>query len=444
MLATAALLGALLAHLETRRRQILGRPASRAGATAVALAAIAIAAHPQAALLPLVFLQADRLRAWRLGSRLWAQHAGYAAALLLVWTPRLLAGEAPAAIDPLDNPLAGLGPPTRALYALHVAAHYLTHVAAPFALAADYAFAEVRPVEPRAGVVFSTTLAALLGLAAAWRLARHGHPVAFGFGLAAATFLPAANLLAPVARAMDDRSAYLPLAGLALAAAGLWSELATRWPKLAPTLASAAVAALALLAIRYAWSYRHPMAIERQVARAAPQSVRGMVWRGDDRLDFNLLDDAEASYLEALELAPGFLPARLGLGRVAQRKGDLAAAERHLRDALARDPRSLPAIDLAVQIAVARSDLARATALWRQRLEVDPDHASTLSNLAVVEWQAGRPEVAIGLWRRAAQSPEAPPALLLNLAQALDAIGRREEAEALRHRAARAGGSSAR
>ena len=91
--------------------------------------------------------------------------------------------------------------------------------------------------------------------------------------------------------------------------------------------------------------------ILRRVTAAEPDNSDARLQLGLALLALGRLDEAEAAFRETLRIAPGYADARIGLARIAQRRGDRAAAlaalepvdpsnpeAQQLRDALRADP----------------------------------------------------------------------------------------------------------
>jgi len=107
-------------------------------------------------------------------------------------------------------------------------------------------------------------------------------------------------------------------------------------------------------------------------ANADAQVQLGFAYLALDRLG-----EAARAFEAALAAAPGYADARLGLARVAQRRGDRAAALREL-DRL--DPANAEVASLREQIAGDRS-------AWRWALDLDGSHAAVEGPLP--DWQEG-------------------------------------------------------
>jgi tetratricopeptide (TPR) repeat protein len=306
-------------------------------------------------------------------------------------------------MDPFVNPMAGVGFPGRVYDALRLSGRYLLYLFAPvwFSDPTDYA----APPRIDAGVVLAGLglLACTAGLLVLW-LRRD--PVALPLGFSLAAFLPASNLLVPIASIYALNFLYMPLLGLCLAAGLLLTRVPTRWrgPETSadrpPGWLWAALPLAALLlvassreaaiwrdgvALATAWSDRFPhyafargslgvALLDRGDSQAAVPPLRQALSIDDRSAEtrFNLglallltarnreeLEEALRWTRLALDLDPGYAAARVNAGHILLRLDRPAEAEAEARAAL----------DLAPGLAVARLNLA--DALFRQARTIE-------------------------------------------------------------------------
>ncbi len=293
------------------------------------------------------------------GPRVWA---ALAAALVGYLALRRAAGAAllmdRRLIDPLINPLGVLPFPARILAAADLSGRYMLYVLAPirFGDPRNYLDAAALPSLSDAAVIGS--LAVLLVWAAAvvvlW-LRRDRISVPLGFALA--SFLPASNLIVPITSLYALNFLYMPLLGLSLAVgellgrtsfltsrhwraqalgaglllaalaagsfreAGIWRDEATlfaaleeRFPSYAPAHSGLGVALLdrgrpgeAIAPLRKA------LAITDTSLEAHYNLGTALILTSSDRRG---LEEALLHLRRAIELRPGFVPARIQAGRV--------------------------------------------------------------------------------------------------------------------------------
>ena len=118
-----------------------------------------------------------------------------------------------------------------------------------------------------------------------------------------------------------------------------------------------------------------------------------------------LPDVAAEKFVEALELAPSYAPARLGLGGLHLRAGRLAEAELEYRTALAEEASSVDGrLGLAyVQVLRGGEELGEAETILREVLASNPGEPRARYLMGMVHEQRGDPEAAAASFRKAAE-----------------------------------------
>ena len=366
----------------------------------------------------------------------------------------------------VENVLAPLDPLERIANACLVLFRYVGRIVFPLHLSADESAWSIEPVELLSPLAIAAVLLfAALAVVSIVRL-RRPCPAAFGFLFFLLAFLPASNLPFPIGTVFAERLAYLPAAGLFLAAGAAVAGAARSWGALVARRRAVIIAlALALSAravVRNAvwWGDE---ALFRNLVRTSPDSAKAhydlaYVWaddkqwerareqyaeatelyedywdawtgKGRTEKELKLYDEAEKSYEKGIAANPGHDNGYFGLGLLREDRGDLAGAEQIYRRGLAHKEDSLP---LAYRLALVRSRLPWPEALadWRRALELGPTVASVHEGFASWLARVGRTEEARHeareAWRRA---PGYLPAIRL-LAD-LDARSGRFFAEAL-------------
>lgn len=172
------------------------------------------------------------------------------------------------------------------------------------------------------------------------------------------------------------------------------------------------------------------------VVQETPGSAEARVNLGTVREKQGDLEGAEALYREAMELEPGFEPARLNLGALLARRGDLDAAEAVYRRALELDPASAEAHgrlggvlerraaaglpgEGAGAAEAADQGLEAAAGEYLRALEIDPDLATFRNNLGYVRERQGRRREAAEEYTRAVASDPTYPLPYFNLGDLL-------------------------
>jgi tetratricopeptide (TPR) repeat protein len=390
---------------------------------------------PGIALLAFVFVEEGRIRdrVRRAFVRGLPLFAGSAAALAGIFLLRrhVLGGFVKASgtgIFELENVLDPLEPLERAANACLVLMRYIGRIVLPLHLSADESAWSIEPVETFSALAIAAVV--LLVLLAALSLARlpSRSPAAFGFLFFLLALLPASNLLFPIGTVFAERLAYLPAAGLWLAAgvfaageAGSWTEMTARrrgiflavalalsartivrnsvwWgdePLFLNLVRTAPDSAKAHYDLAYIW------AEDRQYARARDQYAEAAdiyedywdAWTGKARMEkeLHLYDEGEASYAKAIEANPDHENGYFGLGLLREARGNIAGAEQIYREGLKHRKDSLP---LAYRLALARSRLAwpEAAEEWKRALElgghlasVHEGYASWLASVGKIE-----------------------------------------------------------
>src|SRR6266496_6757238 len=300
----------------------------------------------------------------------------------------------------VENALFPRDPLPRAVNACVIRFRYLGRTVFPLHLSADESAWSIEVVSGKAPLAIGSVLLLAGITAAALRRLSSRSPLALGFLFFCLAFLPASNLLFPIGTIFAERLAYLPSAGLCLAAGALIAASAAR--RRSRLLAAAVLLLSARSIVRNSvwWSdeglflnlvrtapdsakahydIAYVWAEERQYSRAREQYEQATeiyedywdAWAGKGRVEkeMGLLSDAEDSYESAIESHPRYENGYFGLGQVREARGDPAGAEEIYRKGLARKKESLP---LAYRLAVVRSRLE-----WPAALE---DRKSTRLN----------------------------------------------------------------
>jgi len=221
-------------------------------------------------------------------------------------------------IDGAVNPLAMMDGWERRRAALRLAGRYLGYLFVPwrFTDGAAYGPGKSGPSWGDPGVLFGTVLLALLAGLTVWLWLRRDRLSLF-VGFMVAAFLPASNLLTPIGSLYAQNFLYMPLLGLALAAADARGRLA---PRAGRIVGFAAAGVLVLF--------------------AAGTIAEARLWRSGPAL-----------FTAWTERFPNYGFGWVGLGTARLDEGDAAGAEENLRRSLALDDRNAKAhYNLAVVI----------------------------------------------------------------------------------------------
>jgi tetratricopeptide (TPR) repeat protein len=252
---------------------------------------------------------------------------------------------------------------------------------------------------------------------------------------------------AVLARAPDDATARFNL-GSELVLAGAVEEgiaelerSAALDPELAATHLNLGNARVALAASRAAGAGR------ADLERAAEHFERAAAVAGADVPDalFNLantltalgrFDEAHRHYQRAVELRPGFLPARLNHALAYSRAGRPEAAIAELERCLDLDPTYVPALwNLALLQRGEEEVTGGAFERLARALEVDPESAQLRMLRADLLLDRDRWVEAMGAYRSVIEVEPQSADAWANLGRALAALGRRPEAKSALERA---------
>ncbi|HJW14196.1 MAG TPA: tetratricopeptide repeat protein [Thermoanaerobaculia bacterium] len=366
----------------------------------------------------------------------------------------------------VENVLAPLDPLPRAVNACVILLRYIGRTFVPLHLSADESAWSIDVVSIASPIAIGAVLlAAALAVVSLARLFARS-PIAFGFLFFCVALLPASNLLFSIGTVFAERLAYLPSAGLCLAAGSLAAGAAESWRALAPRRRAVLAALTLVLSARAVvrnsvwwgddalfwnlvrtspdsakahYDIAYVLADEKQYRRARDEYEEATelyedywdAWAGKGRMEkeLGLYAEAEASYRKALEANSAYENGYFGLGLVYEARGDLARAEEIYRQGLVHKKDSLP---LAFRLALARSRLGWPEALadWRRALALGSGLASVHEGFASWLARVGRPGEALHEAREALRrDPRSLPAL--RLVAELDSRSGRTFAEGL-------------
>jgi protein O-mannosyl-transferase len=290
--------------------------------------------------------------------------------------------------------------------------------------------------------------------------------------------VPVIGLVQVGEQAIADRYTYLPSIGLFVVAAWGLGDLASRWPRLKPLLATGSFLALGACLVvtqRQVPHWRNSQALFRHALAVTGDNPWVHCLLADALAEAGNVAEAEAHCREAMRLKPGFPEiqvlyakvlakgrdfqeaatvlsevvrqnptdpvAQHALGSVLSQKGDTAQAVEHLRQALRLKPDYAEARFSLASALVQQGDLAGAVDEYRQGLQQQPDNPEALNNLAWIRAANANPAVrngteAVQLAERAcALTRYANPMLVGTLAAAYAEAGEFAEAIATAQRA---------
>jgi tetratricopeptide (TPR) repeat protein len=133
-----------------------------------------------------------------------------------------------------------------------------------------------------------------------------------------------------------------------------------------------------------------------QVSKAPFHSNLGLAYQALGRLD-----DAVASYRQAIALKPNFPEAHYNLGNVLQEQGKIDDAIASYRQAIALRPEAAEAHNNLGHALQEQGKLDEATACYRQAIALKPDHVEAHSNLGLALQEQSRMDEALACYDRA-------------------------------------------
>jgi tetratricopeptide (TPR) repeat protein len=171
------------------------------------------------------------------------------------------------------------------------------------------------------------------------------------------------------------------------------------------------------------------LAIANGVLVSQPHNAAALVAAGDAQVALNNRIDAAKSYRDALAAQPGYLPARLGVGKM-KLHDDVKGAEADFRAALASQPKNTAAMtDLGVSLDMQERH-KDAQAFYTAALTINPDLTAARVNLALSMALAGEAQKAEGMLAEATQSSTVTPRVRADFAVAQVMAGHSAQAEA--------------
>ncbi|HVH07444.1 MAG TPA: tetratricopeptide repeat protein [Myxococcota bacterium] len=197
--------------------------------------------------------------------------------------------------------------------------------------------------------------------------------------------LPVAQIV-PYSEVISEHNAYLPLAGLALAAGEAFDVLARRRRTLALVAGAIVLVALAGRSFVRSADWRDDVTLWSASIEAAPQSLRahynlGVALRREGRLP-----DAEASFARAVAIDPRDVDSLIALAEARGRAGDYRAAAQIARQAIQVGP-SAEGYAILGWARVALGSPFAARKVFRKALAIDGANEDAIRGLQTVRKQ---------------------------------------------------------
>ena len=296
----------------------------------------------------------------------------------------------PAPPGSLDNVLAHVDLATRIRTALIVLWEYVSLLAFPLTLSADYSFNAVPLAVSNADPRLLLAVALLGGLALAVIAAARRAPALLVATLF--TVIPlalTANLLVPIGTIKAERLLYLPSFGWCLACGWLLARLAAARPRTAVALVSMTVMLFGTRTWLRNRDWRDERTLYAATVATAPNSAKAHHNLAVALQRDGELEESMVHFRRALEIYPDYASAAFGIGHLYTLKGLDAGAVPWYQEALRRDPHFAKAHLQLGMIRQRHREYAAAEAAFRAGLESEPDNPLLLVNLAAVRLSQG-------------------------------------------------------
>jgi len=220
---------------------------------------------------------------------------------------------------------------------------------------------------------------------------------AFGLAFFLVTVFPVLGL-APMKLYLLEHRVYLPMVGIALAAAATLAYAASRSRAALPA-GFAVVAVLAILAWTRVPVFRDPVSFWTAGAANAPLSEYA-----HDELGYVLTqagrdEDAMVAFRKALRIDPRLDSSRYKLALALERSGRPGEAIAEIEELLRQHPRSVAAWNVLGVLRKRSGDLEGARAALGHGLEIAPEDPALLANLANVHEDLGAHDEAVDMLR---------------------------------------------
>jgi tetratricopeptide (TPR) repeat protein len=340
---------------------------------------------------------------------------------------------------------------------------YLEQTFWPFNLAVFYPRPAQWPVVEVIGSIFLITGLCIVAFGAVRR-----RPHLFvGWFWFCGTLVPVLGLAPHSFQFMADRFTYIPSIGLFIGLVWGVHEAVQRHTQFVRAAHIAALAALALCAVRARdqlrhWPnseslFRHALAVTednalahnnlgyflegtgrkseaadeyREAVRLFPDYARAITSLGRIEYEDGRVADAIDHFIRALAAVPNYAPAHVNLGIAFAAAGRLDDAAAHYRAALQINPGMLNARTDLGSVLIAQGKVDGAIDEYRAALQTAPDFAPLYNNLGYALALKGRVNDAIDCYRSAIRLDPNSSSACYNLGLALASAGRDEEAVA--------------
>jgi len=243
--------------------------------------------------------------------------------------------------------------------------------------------------------------------------------------------VPVIGLVQVGGQATADRYAYLPQIGLALMAAWGVRRIVDRFPRSAPMLGAAVVAALAIFSVaawRQASYWRDAETLWTRALDCTSDNVLAHVNLGTALCDAGRAAEAAGHFQKAVTLKPDFAPAWNGLGAALCDLNRPAEAVACHEKALSLHSNSAAAHN-GLGVALGKQGKwNEAVEQYQRALDADSRHAPARNNLGAALFRLGRTDEAVAQYQEALRLQPRYAEARYNLANALASRNQLQEA----------------
>ncbi|HYS05796.1 MAG TPA: tetratricopeptide repeat protein [Candidatus Dormibacteraeota bacterium] len=284
-------------------------------------------------------------------------------------------------IDPLINPLSALPITSRIPAAMTLSGRYLLYLLLPTRFHDPSNYLAPATLPGSGDVRFGLSLLALLVVGSAVTvLSLTRDRIAIPLAFAAAAFLPASNLIVPIASLYAQNFLYLPLLGLSVALGIMLGRVSPAWMRPSPIKVACATLVLTILGIaswREAGIWRDEVSLFSALSDRFPYYPPVHSALGVALLDRGRAREAVGPLREALALAASSVEAHYNLGvaliLLDENRDGLEEALSHLKLAIMLRPPFAPAHAQAARALLLMGRDREAEVEAREAVRLEPD-----------------------------------------------------------------------
>lgn len=383
----------LCIHAHVSMHATAGRRRVKWHVTTALTCAGACASNAVAAAVPALLLAYDVAvagrRRWRADAvAIWYCWAIAAATLAIKLLTDRTEGTPDGVADPVITPF------TRLLIVLNTYRLNLSQLVWPADLTLIYS--NIVPGRPLASGVIIGAMAVVLTSLLVWRVRRNG-PLLFGLLWFLLALAPSSQVV-PHHIFRADRFLYLPLVGLAVAAASALraAHPSTPWRRPAVVVVGIVLAALTARSIVQVPVWRDTVTVFSDCIRLRPDGPRAFNNRGNAYADQRQYDLAIRDYARAIALAPEFAQAHYNRGNAYVEIGDFDRAVADFDRAISLRPRDAEAYYNRGLARAGKGELDAAIEDYTRAVTLDPGFADAWYNRANARVRRREWEQAVG------------------------------------------------